>query len=172
MIFSELAKTLPDYAKDQRLNVSSLLAETAAHRPAEVGHPRRRRPACAYKPVIDAIDGRSRADKLTPEAMNAAKAAACDHGDEQHLLSLHLPGLAPRLQDDAGQAAHECHRPPGIDKADFELYCLAVSAINGCGMCIDLHEKVVREHGITAEQVQAAVPARRWVTATRRTSRP
>ena len=27
----------------------------------------------------------------------------------------------------------------GVDKIDFELYSLAVSAINGCGLCIDSH---------------------------------
>ncbi len=46
---------------------------------------------------------------------------------------------------------------PGVEKADFELWSLAVSAINGCGMCIDSHEKVVRAAGISAEAVQAAV---------------
>ena len=46
---------------------------------------------------------------------------------------------------------------PGVDKVDFELWCLAVSAINGCGACIDSHEKVLRHAGITAEQVQTAV---------------
>jgi alkyl hydroperoxide reductase subunit D len=45
----------------------------------------------------------------------------------------------------------------GISRADFELWSLAVSAINGCGMCIEAHEKAVRKDGITAEQVQAAV---------------
>ena len=37
---------------------------------------------------------------------------------------------------------------PGVPKADFELWSLAVSAINGCGICIDAHEKVLREAGI------------------------
>jgi alkyl hydroperoxide reductase subunit D len=46
---------------------------------------------------------------------------------------------------------------PGVEKVDFELWSLAVSAVNGCGMCMESHEKVVREHGVTAEQVQAAV---------------
>jgi alkyl hydroperoxide reductase subunit D len=32
-----------------------------------------------------------------------------------------------------------------------------VSAINGCGVCIDSHEKILREAGLTAEQIQAAV---------------
>ena len=46
---------------------------------------------------------------------------------------------------------------PGVDKATFELWSLAVSAINGCGMCMESHEKAVRQHGLTVELVQAAV---------------
>ena len=46
---------------------------------------------------------------------------------------------------------------PGVDKVDFELWCLAVSAINGCGVCIDSHEKILRDAGLSAEQIQAAV---------------
>jgi alkyl hydroperoxide reductase subunit D len=46
---------------------------------------------------------------------------------------------------------------PGIDKADFELFSLAVSAINGCGMCIDAHEKVLKQHGVSADTIQTAV---------------
>ena len=46
---------------------------------------------------------------------------------------------------------------PGVDKTDFELYSLAVSAINGCGACVAAHEKVVRKAGVTAEGVQSAV---------------
>ena len=45
---------------------------------------------------------------------------------------------------------------PGIDKADFELFSLAVSAMNGCGMCIDSHERVLVQHGVKPETVQAA----------------
>jgi alkyl hydroperoxide reductase subunit D len=47
-------------------------------------------------------------------------------------------------------------RDPGIDKASFELCALAVSAINGCGACVDSHEKTVREHGVSAQGVQSA----------------
>ena len=46
---------------------------------------------------------------------------------------------------------------PGIDKVDFELFSLAVSAMNGCGMCIDSHEQVLKKAGTTAEVIQAAV---------------
>jgi len=46
---------------------------------------------------------------------------------------------------------------PGVEKVDFELWSIAVSAINGCGMCIDSHEKILRDHGVTAEVIQAVV---------------
>jgi alkyl hydroperoxide reductase subunit D len=45
----------------------------------------------------------------------------------------------------------------GSDPVDFELWCLAVSAINGCGVCVDAHEKVLREKGVNEETILAAV---------------
>jgi alkyl hydroperoxide reductase subunit D len=46
---------------------------------------------------------------------------------------------------------------PGVEIADFELWSLAVSAINGCLYCVKSHEKKLVDHGITREQVQTAV---------------
>jgi alkyl hydroperoxide reductase subunit D len=46
---------------------------------------------------------------------------------------------------------------PATSRAELELYSLAVSAINGCEMCIQSHEKVVRESGFTEEQVHDAM---------------
>ncbi|MEO6724715.1 MAG: carboxymuconolactone decarboxylase family protein, partial [Blastocatellia bacterium] len=43
------------------------------------------------------------------------------------------------------------------NKVDFELFCLAVSAINGCEMCIRSHEKVVIDGGLSEDQVHDAV---------------
>jgi alkyl hydroperoxide reductase subunit D len=39
----------------------------------------------------------------------------------------------------------------------FELYSLAVSAINGCGACITAHERELRKHGLGREAIQSAV---------------
>ena len=45
----------------------------------------------------------------------------------------------------------------GVAATDFELWCLAVSAINGCSACMDSHERVVVEKGLSREAVQAAI---------------
>ena len=41
-----------------------------------------------------------------------------------------------------------------IDKNDFEIFSLAISIINGCGMCIDDHSNQLTKHGITKSQIQ------------------
>jgi alkyl hydroperoxide reductase subunit D len=48
---------------------------------------------------------------------------------------------------------------PGIEKDDFELFSIAISAMNGCGLCIDAHENVLKKAGVTAQAIQDAV---RW----------
>jgi alkyl hydroperoxide reductase subunit D len=45
---------------------------------------------------------------------------------------------------------------PGCPKIDFELASLAVSAINGCGKCVDSHEKTLKKHEVTAQAIQSA----------------
>lgn len=46
---------------------------------------------------------------------------------------------------------------PGIEKNDFELASLAVSAINGCGMCMKSHREVLQKNGVANEAIQEAV---------------
>jgi lipoyl-dependent peroxiredoxin subunit D len=43
------------------------------------------------------------------------------------------------------------------NKADFELFCLAVSAVNGCEMCVRSHEEAVLQAGLSSDQVHDAV---------------
>lgn len=46
---------------------------------------------------------------------------------------------------------------PRVDRADFELWALAASAINGCGACMDAHEKALRQSGVSSDTIQTAV---------------
>jgi lipoyl-dependent peroxiredoxin subunit D len=46
---------------------------------------------------------------------------------------------------------------PGIDKVNFELNCLAVSAINGCGMCIEAHTHGLIKSGVSKLGIQSSV---------------
>jgi len=46
---------------------------------------------------------------------------------------------------------------PGVEKADFELWSTAVSAVNGCGMCLDAHEAELKKHQVPTASIQAAL---------------
>ena len=45
----------------------------------------------------------------------------------------------------------------GINKSDFELASLAVSTINGCGMCIDSHVEQITASGVSKGSIHHAV---------------
>src|SRR6201999_3161706 len=94
---------------------------------------------------------------LSPEALNAAKAAAAIMAmNNIYYRFTHLASNAEYRTLPAKLRMNVIGNP-GVDKADFELWSLAVSAVNGCGMCIDSHEHELRKAGLTTEAIQAAV---------------
>jgi lipoyl-dependent peroxiredoxin subunit D len=81
-----------------------------------------------------------------------------------------VPERGPRIRIPPGPTTGLSDmKEPQADKVDFELWSLVVSAVNGCGMCLEAHEKVLREHGLSAEQIQAAVRIAATVHAVART---
>jgi alkyl hydroperoxide reductase subunit D len=156
MSIESLKSQLPEYAKDLRLNLSSLAAETVLTEQQKAGAFVASALAARNSAVSEALIAEF-APKLSPEALNAAKAAAAIMAmNNIYYRFIHLAS-APDYKTLPAKLRMNVIGKPGVEKVDFELWSLAVSAINGCGMCIDSHEKVVREHGVTAEQVQAVV---------------
>ena len=156
MSLKAFAETLPDFAKDIRLNAGSLVNDQTLGDQRKYGLLLACAHGTGHKPLVDAVEAEA-AEKLSPEAANAARSAAAVMAMNNvyyrfvHLASNHEYATLPaRLRMNVIGA-------PGIDKADFELFCLAVSAMNGCGMCIDAHEKVLKQHNIPAQVIQDAV---------------
>lgn len=156
MTLDALVAALPDYAKDLRLNMSSLLTEEILTDQRKYGLLVACAHATGYQPLIAAAQALA-ADKLSEDAMTAAKAAAAIMAmNNVYYRFVHLSSNAEYGKMPAKLRMNVIGRP-GIDKADFELMSLAVSAINGCGMCIDSHEQVLRQHGVSLEIIQTAV---------------
>lgn len=156
MSVNDLARTLPDYAKDLRLNVSSLLTEQLLTDQQKYGTIVACAYACGYAPLIAAAETEAAA-KLSEAALTSAKAAASIMAmNNVYYRFVHLASN-PEYATRPAKLRMNVIGSPGIEKADFELYCLAVSAINGCGMCIDAHEKVLLAAGVSIDSIQAAV---------------
>lgn len=156
MSIQALKDHLPDYAKDLKLNLSTLAAESLLGDQQRAGTFVATAMASRNAQVIEAILAEF-APVLDSKALSAAKAAAAVMSmNNVYYRFLHLVGseeysrLPAKLRMNALAA-------PGVPREDFELWSLAVSAINGCGRCIEAHEKVLRQAGVSAEQVQAAV---------------
>jgi alkyl hydroperoxide reductase subunit D len=156
MSLKDFAGTLPDFAKDIRLNVGSLLNEQHLPDQQKFGLLLACAHATGYKPLVDVTEIEV-ADKLSPEAANAARAAAAVMAmNNVYYRFTHLAGN-DEYQRMPAKLRMNVIGQPGIDKVDFELFSLAVSAMNGCGMCIDSHEQVLKKAGATAEAIQTAV---------------
>jgi alkyl hydroperoxide reductase subunit D len=155
MSIETLKARLPDYAKDIRLNLGSLATEPALSAPQRAGTFIAAALASRNAEVTSAVLAEF-APALSPEALDAARAAAAIMAMNNvyyrftHLVGGDYPNMPAKLRMNV-------MAKPGVDKATFELWSLAVSAVNGCGMCMESHERAVRQHGLTAEQVQAAV---------------
>ena len=157
MSLDQLRETIPAYAKDLSLNLSSLSTETVLNEQQKWGAFVASAHAVGVGPVIRAVEASAREAGLSDEALNAAKAASAIMGmNNVYYRSLHLlknqeyRTLPARLRMNV-------IANPGVDKTDFELWCTAVSAINGCGACLDSHEEELKKRGMPNTQVQAAL---------------
>ncbi len=154
-----IREAIPDYARDLKLNLGSVLSTTGA-------------PGLTDKQIwavalASAIASRNlpftrdieslAAAHLDATTLNGARAAAAIMGmNNIYYRFLHLVE-DPEYAQMPARLRMNVIGNPGIDKQDFELLSLAVSAIHGCGTCVASHERTLRKHGLGREAVQSAV---------------
>jgi alkyl hydroperoxide reductase subunit D len=157
MQLDELISGLPEYAKDLKLNYSSLVRQNTELTPQQLWGTVVVSAIATRNDALTAAVLEEGAKQLSAQALEAAKAAAAIMGMNNiyyrflHLASNEKYGTMP------ARLRMNVLRTHGVDHNDFELWSLAVSAINGCGKCIDSHDKVVREKGVSEETVLAVV---------------
>jgi alkyl hydroperoxide reductase subunit D len=156
MSLEALKARLPDYAKDLKLNLSTLAAEPSLTQQQRAGAFVASALASRNSGVTAAVIGEF-GTQLSPEALTAAKAAASIMAmNNVYYRFTHLVA-APDYKTMPAKLRMNVLAKPGVEKADFELWSIAVSAINGCGMCLDSHERIVRGQGVSSEAVQTVV---------------
>jgi alkyl hydroperoxide reductase subunit D len=155
----EIRNALPDYARDLKLNLGSVLATTGAPglndtqiwAVAFASAIASRN--VAFTREIETLAGAH----LDSAYMDGARAAAAIMGmNNIYYRFLHLVD-DPEYARMPARLRMNIIGNPGINKADFELVSLAVSAITGCGTCVASHERQLRQHGLGLEAVQSAI---------------
>lgn len=158
MSIDALRARLPAYAKDIGTNLAVLAQEAVLSGQAKWGCFVASACAVGQPETIRAITRAAREAGLSEDASNAARTAAAIMAmNNVYFRALHLMdapeyrSLPSRLR--MNRLAHH----PGIDTVDYELWCVAVSAINACGACLDSHEAELRARGAEPLQIQAAL---------------
>jgi alkyl hydroperoxide reductase subunit D len=151
-----LTAGLPDAARDIRLNLTAVLQQSSLS-PAQrfgvalaVAHASR-------TPALVAALLAAAGDQLPAGAAADAQAAAALMAmNNVYYRFRHLIGR-PEYEPLPARLRMQRLANPAGSKLDFELFALAVSAVNGCAACVQAHERVVIEGGLAVAQVHDAV---------------
>jgi len=153
MSVETLCDALPPYAADIRVNLSALMNEPLLTEQQKWGCCI----ACAYAVgSATAIKALQDGCPLSDEALTSAKAAA----GVMAMNNVYYRTISLMKSREYATIPAKLHMNiianPGVDKNDFELWCMAVSAINGCGVCLDSHEEELRKRGVPTPSISAA----------------
>ncbi|MBB4675557.1 carboxymuconolactone decarboxylase family protein [Crossiella cryophila] len=152
MTLRSVLAAMPDYAEDIRASLESVLGESVLNTQRLWG----------AVVAVALTDGRTGAlaglveeakGRLSAQAWDAARAAGAVLAmNNVYYRAKHLLGEQEYLKMPARLRMRVVARP-GVDKGDFELWCVAVSAVNGCEVCLELHERKARAAGASADEV-------------------
>lgn len=147
----QLKETIPDYAKDTRLNIDAVIRRSTL--PAEEAEAVAVAAAFATGNVkfwtwlYSVIAARTEADA----ALTAASLMAMNNVWYPYVEMANddnLKGLPPQLRMNA-IATHG-----GTTKGRFEAYSLAASIVGRCHFCVRAHYDTLKQEGYTVEQLR------------------
>lgn len=157
MSIDTLIDGLPNYAKDLKLNYSSLVRQNTELTPQQLWGTVVAGAIATRSTELTAAVLAEAGTRLSPQGLEAAKSAAAIMGMNNIFYRFHHLSSNEKYATMPARLRMNAIRTHGIEPLDFELWSLAVSAINGCGKCVDSHEKVVRDKGASEELVLAVV---------------
>ena len=151
-----LRETLPDYARDTKLNLQNALQQSSLTPAQQWGVAVACAAAARNRPLLDALQADALAatnDAVIEDALAAASLMAMNN---IYYRFRHIVGKEVYTEKPARLRMQRIAKPSS-NRLDFELFCLAVSAINGCEACVRAHEATVIAGGISEDQVVDAV---------------
>jgi len=150
----ELRDSLPEVARDIKVNLQNVLAESTLSENQRWGVAI----ACAYASRSPALaQALTASGKAEPGSVEDAKAAAALMGMNNIFYRYrHVMGKESYTAKPARLRMTRIAKVTST-KVDFELFCLAVSAVNNCEACMKAHEKTTLEGGLTEDQIFDAI---------------
>lgn len=153
-----LAELVPEPARDIRVNLQSVLSTGSLTGAQRWGVALASAAAARHPALLQAMlaAARRETDREGKTVEDALAAAALMGMNNVYYRFRHLIGK-PVYSEKPARLRMQRIAKPASSRADFELFCLAVSAINACEACLASHEKVVLEGGLSEDNVHDAV---------------
>lgn len=163
-----LKNQIGDHAKDIKLNLASVMTEAGSPElNAKQIHGIAL--ACAYTTkipsVIDAI-AMAASSVLSESELLGAKSAASIMAMNNVYYRFAYSVSDKAYASMPAKLRMNIIGSPGMDKVDFELNCLAVSAMNGCAMCMEAHTQALTTAGLSKMAIQSSVRLAAVINAT------
>jgi alkyl hydroperoxide reductase subunit D len=151
-----IREEIPEVGKDIRLNLQSVMSGGSLSPAQRWGVAVASAVASRNPRLRDAVVAAARAEVDAAVIDDALAATAIMAMNNVYYRFRHLVGKESYLQRPARLRMNRLVKP-ATSKVDFELFCLAVSAINACEACIRSHEAVVVQGGLSEDAVHDAV---------------
>jgi alkyl hydroperoxide reductase subunit D len=156
MTLEQIFAWLPNYAKDLKLNLVSVLNQ-AELSPTQawgsaVASALAARNSTLYRAIV-----MEACKHISQEALESAKAAGAITDMNNIFYRFQRLTENERYNNIPTRLRMNVLRTHGTDPKDFELWCIAVSAVNGSSKCISAHEKALLATGATEETIAACI---------------
>jgi len=151
-----LREQLPEYARDLKVNLQTVMQSSHLSAAQRWGVAVAAAAVAGNIKLRDALLDAARSE-VDPGVVEDALAAVALMGmNNVYYRFRHILGKPEYSQKPARLRMTRIAKP-ATSKTDFELFCLVVSAITGCGACVQSHEKVVTQAGLSDEAVHDAI---------------
>lgn len=148
-----LTDRLPDAARDLRLNLSSVLGDGTLTPAQRWGSAITSAITARHDGLRDALLASARAAGVEETTIDDARAAAAIMAmNNVFYRGRHLLGKESYEKKPARLRMNRIAKPAST-KLDFELFCIAASAIKGCEVCLKAHDHTILEGGLTEDHV-------------------
>lgn len=143
---------LPDYAKDIRLNLDSVVGRSSLDPADAVGAMLAAAFALKSKTLMDAVRSSGQLNEVDTNAALTAAALMGMNNVWYPYVEMANDSDLKTQRPELRMNAYATHG--GIERRRFELFALAASIVGKCHFCIQSHYKLLQETGMTAVQLR------------------
>ncbi|MDB5927598.1 MAG: carboxymuconolactone decarboxylase [Betaproteobacteria bacterium] len=147
-----LKARIPEYAKDIRLNLDGVIARSSLDSADALGAALAAAYAARSKPIVDAIRSSGQLSEVDTNAVLSAAALMGMNNVWYPYVEMAADEDLKTQRAELRMNAYATHG--GVDKKRFELFALSASIIGKCHFCVQSHYKMLKENGVSAQQLR------------------